>query len=88
MSTRDAYAGSERHTNSSNDDNSLTYKWLVGILMGLMTAIALLYISANISWNNKLLEAQQQHDQRLTTIETKMDYISASMETLLKRVDN
>ncbi len=86
MTARTAYAGPDRRSESEN--NSLTYKWLVGVLIAVMTAMGVVYVSTSNAGNAKVLDNQQQFEKRMSTVETKIEYLSQGMETLLKRVEH
>ena len=87
MSIPTAYTGEERRAFPQSDSN-ITYKVVFGILISVLLAIFGMYFSSKIASDNKVAEQVQQLDKRLATFEIEMKYVSQSMETLLKRVEN
>lgn len=87
MSIPTSYTGEERRAFTQSDSN-ITYKVVFGILISVLLAIFGMYFSSKIASDNKVAEQVQQLDKRLATFEIEMKYVSQSMETLLKRVEN
>jgi glucose uptake protein GlcU len=87
MSIPTSYTGEERRAFQQSDSN-ITYKVVFGILISVLLAIFGMYFSSKIASDNKVAEQVQQLDKRLATFEIEMKYVSQSMETLLKRVEN